>query len=76
MPHPLASDPSVPENIRRCFARVTHRVVNHLDDGTTGRINVIGGDAAERVLLARAARIGRKDRWGRELVNVTVEDVD
>lgn len=76
MPHPLASDPSVPDILRRRFARVTHQVVNHRDDGATAIINVIGDDAAERVLLERAACIGRRDRWERELVNVTIRDVE
>lgn len=86
MTHPLANDPNTPEILRKVFARVTHKVVSHFDDGSESSVNCIGADQAETQAAETRELIGtglfrpmpRSDGAAgpdRRLVSVEIQEV-
>lgn len=76
MTHPLASDPTVPAVLRAAFARVTHQIVRHYEDGSewSWNLNTVQTPDREAILAKERARIGT-ERDGKLLVDVTLVEV-
>lgn len=76
MAHPLANDPTVPEALRRAYARVTHQIVRHYEDGTAWSWNLNRLQTPEReTILANERACINTMRDGKLLVDVSLVEV-
>lgn len=73
--HPLANDLTVPDALRRAFARVKHQIIRTYDDGSEGVINVNPTQDLAHELAEHRKRIGVTFDSGRMLVSVEVREV-